>query len=584
MSASKTEGESGRPLPPSDDQDYPCLRIDLGKGNISFVKIGAPKISIGRSEKNDVVLPDIRVSRRHAEITEIDGGLVIHDLGGVNPLKVNGMATSEAALRHMDEIRIGRARLVLLTERPDLVTTDEGALSDREDDLQGWRLHSVRIDAEDCSRLRIEQAVMAAAGSSEATPEDLRARPGRKTIRSRPVSSPDSSVVRTNKVLFVLYEISRQLVSVQEHTQLLGRVMDLVFKVVNADFGFLVLVDAHGANPFRPLVAKYRDARMRREIQPKASRTLIKKVVEDRVALLTTDAQSDSRFAAAESLVRQRIRSSLCVPLWKSGDIIGVIQLSSIDTRNQFTEDDLELLKSIGCQISMVLEQVSLNNKIREEEKIRDWLARFHSPQVVEALLEARSESDDGLMQASDRRATVLFADLVGFTTFSEALRPREVTLFLNNYFSMVTDIIFEHGGTLDKYIGDGFMAVFGAPLEKEDDAERAIRSALRIRRELERELETGDGARRFHIRIGINTGHTVAGSIGSPRRLDYTVIGDAVNVASRLESIAEPDQILIGEETFRSVGRKFRVRDVGRRSLKGRSQDLQVYEVLDDR
>jgi adenylate cyclase len=575
---------SERSRQPPDDQDYPCLRIDLGDGNVSFVKIDAPKISIGRNEKNDVVLPDVRVSRHHAEIMETDGRHVLHDLGGVNPLKVNGMPAQEATLRHMDEIKIGPARLVFLTERPDAQATDEGALSDREDDLQGWRLHSVRIDTEDCSQLRIEQAVVAAPGSPESGPETVRARLARKKNRRQPGLSPASSVVRMNKVLFVLYEISRQIVSVQEHTQLLRTVMDLVFKVVNADFGFMVLVDARSDDPFRPLVAKYRDVWMRREIQPKASRTLIKKVVEDRVALLTTDAQSDSRFAAAESLVQQKIHSSLCVPLWKKGEIIGVIQLSSIDIRNQFSEDDLELLKSIGCQISMVLEQVSLNNKIREEEKIRDWLARFHSPQVVEALLEARSESDDSLMQASDRRATVLFADLIGFTRFSEALKPREVTLFLNNYFSMVTDIIFEHGGTLDKYIGDGFMAVFGAPLEKEDDAERAVRSALRIRRELEQGLETGEGARRFGVRIGINTGHIVAGSIGSPKRLDYTVIGDAVNVASRLESIAEPDQILIGEETLRCVGQKFRVRDIGRRSLKGRSRDLQVYEVLDER
>jgi adenylate cyclase len=575
---------SERPFPPLDEQDYPCLRVDLGDGNISFITIDAPKISIGRNEENVIALPDIRVSRRHAEITKRGDGYVIHNLGRVNPLKVNGKQVEEASLQHMDEIKIGPARLIFLSERPDVQTTDLGALSDREEDLQSWRLRSIPIDIEDCSQLRIEQAVLAADGSPEAGPEAVRARPVRETIRSRSGSSPAPSVVRMNKVLFVLYEISRQLVSVQEHTQLLRTVMDLVFKVVNADFGFLVLVDAQNDNPLRPLVAKYRDVWMRQDVKPKASRTLIKKVVEDRVALLTTDAQLDSRFASAESLVQQRIRSSLCVPLWKKGEIIGVIQLSSIDIGNQFTEDDLELLKSIGCQISMVLEQVSLNNKIREEEKIRDWLARFHSPQVIEALLEARVDSGDSLMQASERRATILFADLIGFTRFSESLRPKEVTLFLNNYFSMVTDIIFEHGGTLDKYIGDGFMAVFGAPLQKDDDAERAIRSALKIRRELERELETGAGAKRFQVRIGINTGHIVAGSVGSPKRLDYTVIGDAVNVASRLESIAEPDQILIGEETFRSAGQKFRVRDVGRRSLKGRSQDLQVYEVLDER
>jgi adenylate cyclase len=152
--------------------------------------------------------------------------------------------------------------------------------------------------------------------------------------------------------------------------------------------------------------------------------------------------------------------------------------------------------------------------------------------------------------------------------------------MLLNLYFSRMTDIIFAHDGTLDKYIGDGLMAVFGAPMEKKDDADRAIRAALEMRSELARMMEGTETPKKFTIRIGVNTGRVVAGNIGSPRRMDYTVIGDPVNVASRLESIAQPGQILIGEETYRLVKDRFKIREVGRRKVKGRSSEIMVYEV----
>jgi adenylate cyclase len=144
-----------------------------------------------------------------------------------------------------------------------------------------------------------------------------------------------------------------------------------------------------------------------------------------------------------------------------------------------------------------------------------------------------------------------------------------------------MTDIIFSHDGTLDKYIGDGLMAVFGAPMEKEDDAVRAIRAALETRRQVRAMMKDTSEERRFDIRIGINTGRVMAGNIGSPKRMDYTVIGHPVNIASRLESMARPNQILIGEETFRRVKDHFRIQEVGAKKVKGKSSDIMVYEVI---
>jgi adenylate cyclase len=201
---------------------------------------------------------------------------------------------------------------------------------------------------------------------------------------------------------------------------------------------------------------------------------------------------------------------------------------------------------------------------------------------VIEMILRGSQETKDNVMEANEVTATMLFTDIVGFTSLAEQISPRETNIILNRYFSVMTDVVFNYGGTLDKYIGDGLMAVFGAPMERNDDAERAILAAKEMREKLAAMMTQRAGlSMKFDIRIGINTGRVVAGNIGSPRRMDYTVIGDPVNIAARLDSIAEPGQILIGEETYRAVKGKFDIREIGRKRVKGKSEEIMVYEVL---
>ena len=124
-------------------------------------------------------------------------------------------------------------------------------------------------------------------------------------------------------------------------------------------------------------------------------------------------------------------------------------------------------------------------------------------------------------------------------------------------------------------------MAVFGAPMEKKGDAERAIKAALKMKEELVLMMEKIEKGKRFNVRIGINTGRVVAGNMGSPKHMDYTVIGDPVNIASRLESIAQPNQILIGEETYKHIKGKFKVKKVGSKRVKGKTKEIVAYEVI---
>jgi adenylate cyclase len=439
----------------------------------------------------------------------------------------------------------------------------------------------MKVSPEECSQL-FTQTIVTKPRGDQPTVRQKKTGTLPIEIKSKEGQDEISDMARMNKVLFVLYEISRQLTTVQDFSELLTKIMDNIFLVIDADFGFLVLTDGDRGEDLVPVVVKYKDDKtMAVKGEIKASRSLINKAIQDRVALLVTNALDDDRFQQAESIISQNIRSAMCVPLWKKDEVIGVIQLDSTRRKSQFTEEDLELLKAIGCQMSMVLEQASLNEKIKHEEMLRNRLERFHSPQVIDMIIQSGQDTQEDLMGATDKNVTILFTDIVGFTRLSEQMSPREVNQLLNQYFSRMTDIIFEYEGTLDKYLGDGVMAVFGAPMEKRDDPVRAIKAALKMRQELDQLKEQGVLDHQFNIRIGINTGTVVAGNIGSPKRLEYTVIGDPVNIASRLESNAKPNQILIGKETHDMVKDQFETKEIGLQTLKGRDAQVMAFEVL---
>jgi adenylate cyclase len=544
------------------------LQVTTNEGRIYTALLSKNETAIGRSAENDIVLRDHTVSRFHARIVRTKKGYVITDLGSFNGTQLNERSIQTALLANRDRIRIGLAQMVFLNaEKPPSLKPDTVILSD-ETDFESGRESIVTSSPEAWRSSSLDLLVPADAKKSSGGT-------GNRLKESLP------SLRRSNKVLYVLYEISRQLNSIYDFNQLLTKIMDLVFVVIEADHGFLILTGDEGKDELIPVVVKSRDGLGQDAIALKASRTMINRVIHDKVALLTSDAMDDSRLNHAKSLVVPQVRSAMCVPLWKKNRIIGVIQLESVRPGNRFTQDDLELLKAIGSQMAMVIEQASLNEQIREKERLRNRLERFHSPQVIDLILKADQEAKDNFMEPNYLTATILFTDINGFTRLSERLPPSDVNIILNQYFSRMTDIIFRHDGTLDKYIGDGMMAVFGAPIVKEDDAERAIRAAKEMVNEMKSLMKDAGDERKFTIRIGINTGWVMAGNIGSPKRMDYTVIGDAVNVASRLESMAQPNQILIGEGTYRLVKDKFNIRAVGPKQVKGKREEIRVYEVL---
>jgi adenylate cyclase len=215
------------------------------------------------------------------------------------------------------------------------------------------------------------------------------------------------------------------------------------------------------------------------------------------------------------------------------------------------------------------------------KEKIKDSFGRYVAPEIVETVL---ANPDKKWLKASKVEVTVLFVDIRGFTSLSENKDPQGIVELLNDYFTLVTDAVIKHGGHINKFWGDEVMAVFGAPVPNPKHAEAAVRSGLDIQREVSRLNRKNRGSsENILIGVGINSGEMVAGNLGSQKRMEYTVIGDNVNIASRLTSQAKAGEILISSSTYDLIRneKSFHIEEIGKVSVKGRKKEVAVFSVI---
>jgi adenylate cyclase len=217
---------------------------------------------------------------------------------------------------------------------------------------------------------------------------------------------------------------------------------------------------------------------------------------------------------------------------------------------------------------------------LREKEMIKRAFTRYVAREVVEEILK---DPENLVLSGERRQVTVLFCDVRGFTPMSERLAPEEVVLLLNDFYTLMIETTFKYDGTLDKFLGDAVMAVFGAPMAHPDHSARAIRTALAMQEGITglNERRARDGKEAISVGIGVSAGEAVAGTVGTEDRMEYTVIGDSVNLAARLESNAKPGQILISHRTYERVRDLVDARPLGRIRVKGKEEEVEVYEVL---
>jgi adenylate cyclase len=380
---------------------------------------------------------------------------------------------------------------------------------------------------------------------------------------------------RGGRLLRLLSEISKTLVAMQPLEKVLNRVVELVFEVVPAERAFLLLRDSID-QPLSARVMRNRDG----SVPPKVSisRTIVNTVMRDRVAMLAKDALYDSRLHASDSIQSMNIRSFMCAPLWNQNDVIGVLYCDNPRSK-KFITDDLEVFAALCNYAAVAIEQARLSLRLLDESKRRERLTRYHSPGVINRIMQ--DGDAEGAFMAQERDVSVMFCDIVGFTTMSQHAPPQEIADMLNDFFGRMGEVIFEHDGTLDKFIGDAILAVFGAPFEQPDHATKAVAAALAMQRELIK-ANAEHPERPLRMRIAINSGRALTGDIGSPKRREFTVLGDVVNTASRLEStVAKPDQIVISKNTLEKIGNAFQVQPLGGVKLRGRDTELEVFEVV---
>lgn len=267
------------------------------------------------------------------------------------------------------------------------------------------------------------------------------------------------------------------------------------------------------------------------------------------------------------------IKSAICTPIVVSDETMGVFGVINANSANGFTKVDKNLLNAIAKQSdSAVFEDM-------EKNEIKGAFSRYVSPDVIDEIL---SDPDKNYMKTDKREISVLFSDIRGFTAMSEKMKPEQVVEILNEHFEVMSDIILKNRGTLDKFVGDEIMALFGAPIYSESHALKAIKTALEMQ-EAQAEL-TKKWKKKFghdvHIGIGINTGPMIVGNIGCSKRTDYTVIGDSVNTAARLCGAAKPGQVLITENTKAEVKKLIEAKEMEPITAKGKSKPLSVYNV----
>ncbi len=295
------------------------------------------------------------------------------------------------------------------------------------------------------------------------------------------------------------------------------------------------------------------------------------------------DIAEDPRYVNVRESCGQRfseMAASLAIPLIYQDEVKGVLALGYKKSGHFYTREDIDLLTTLANQGAVAIENAKLVEQMKKEEAVRTNLARYLSPQIVDQII----QKDVKVNLGGDRKVvTVLFSDIRNFTTITETRPPDQLVQILNEYFTEMAGIIFENQGSLDKYIGDAIVAVFGSLIPLENSTPHAVTAAIQMMKRLPilNEKWMKEYGFTMNIGIGINTGEVFLGNIGSPERMEFTVIGDTVNVASRFSGLAKPGQILITREAFNCLGPDIRYKELPPSEVKGKSGKLEVFEIL---
>jgi adenylate cyclase len=514
---------------------------------------------VGRAVTSDVPIYDPTISRKHAEISLTSAGVRVKDLGSSNGTFLNGAKITEGDAGASDVITFGKvafkvAEVAPPSHRPatpsSQVSADFGSRS------PGGTI--------------VRQLPVSTSGGVPAIVEEKAAGGSHVKVGGQ------SQAERQQKKLSLLLEISKELSKEQELDRLLDKVATVTFDVMAVDRVSILLHDDR-TGELVPQVSRSRmgDASAARHVP----QSIARKVVQDRVAILSDNTAADDRFKG-KSIVIQSVRSAMCTPLMGSEQkVLGILYVDNQTAIHSFGDEDLDFLIAFASITAVAIENSRRGERLQRELLVLSNFQRYFAPSLIEQITQQEGAIALG---GTKRPVVIFFSDIRGFTSMSETMSPDSIATLLTEYFTEMVDIVFEHGGTLDKFMGDAIMALWGAPLSHADDADRAMQCALDQLTALDKMNAKWkeQGRPTLGIGIGINYGEVFAGNIGSDKRLEYTVIGDAVNTASRLCSSAGPNQILLSEPFYKALTRPPEVEALQPIQVKGKARRVAVYSV----
>jgi adenylate cyclase len=575
--------------------------------------------SLGRHPSNTVQLLDKIVSKEHCIIERRGPSLVLRDLGSLNGTYINGeRVNGERELKHGDDIALGgtRARYDDGSGRPmpnAPVHPQQYTQPVQQMGQPGWQPQAASM-----GQPHSAYGVPSVPATTPFAPVSSHGPPGGPYPPSPPGApqpGPDGVVpvatgtrVDVNdkaraigtqiaaiqkgflpveqlsgnpqqlaadyERLRLSHELSREIALERELPKLLTKILLTIFKFVRADRGVIFLMDNSGE--LVPSASQRRDGT---DAPIQVSSTIMSHVIKERATVLTHDAAMDFAASKGKSMILNRIGSAIVAPLLHNNEILGVLWLDS-ETLAQFQPKDMEIVTAIAAQAAMFIEITILGKKIEQEIVNRERFSRLLSPNVAKRVLSGALEVKKGGQLVEE--CTVFNSDIRGFTRMSEGANPAAVVDMMNEYFEQMVEVVFKYEGTLDKFMGDGIMALWGAPVVHPDDALRSVCCALEQMDTLakfnRRRVEEHEDA--LAIGIGIHTGPLVAGYIGSSKALSYTVIGDVANTSARVCGIASPGQILVSEATLAKLQNKVEVEELPPANLKGKEKPFRIFNV----
>lgn len=511
--------------------------------------------SIGRSPENDLCLPDSHASRKHAKLHVEGRAVQLIDLQSGNGTYVNDVRLTPGVphlLREGDIIRICATELLFHDPASGVGTKKSSTVLAAVMTSEGQDNTAIgaTIDA--------SQSMIDLPRIEEQTPDRM---------------------LQTLTRLQAMVKVSNALASVTGQVPLLEKIMHSIFDIFpNADRAFVMLPE-EGTGTMAPFLGRNRHTIVGKPEEFSISSTIVNMIVEKRQSILSSDAQADKRFGGADSVVNLRIRSMMAAPLISQEEILGILHVDTMTNTRAFTRDDLEMLTGIAAQAGVLLKNAELYERVQEETERRAILSRYTSPDIVQRILEGQITLD---MSPRTAHGTVMFSDIIGFTPMSEHMSPVDVIACLNRYYRLTTHIVTEHNGTLHKFGGDMVMAFWNVMFEDVHHERNAVRTGLSLQTAIW-QYDLGllqDGQPPIYMSVGCNTGEFAAGDVGGRNFVEYTVIGDHVNTAQRIESVAGRWQVLVSASTFEAIRGAAVAVQLPPVTLRGRSTADTLYSI----